>query len=254
MKNYRLTFNSSTNLTLPIKSYLTIEGDALYHGYTKNERPNIGGFLNDLIPALSDYQDDLYDRLLKYNNGSVETVKTVIRNIHNVYLNPSVFHMDGMVNQPFRISNDKYEVFQLIHDRRLLLYDTNFTQFLRTILVEYASKPLCEREYMFAFPKIALLKKAISKNQICTVYHTEGQDVFVPVSIESSPIFDYNYIVGITREMQPVAIRLLHLQNIVVDESRVKRDGLIKVTDEMCDIIHEHLKSNYDEEYRKCLG
>ena len=45
-----------------------MQRDAYYYGFMKNEKYNVSGFLNNLIPALSDYQEGLLKELLKYNN------------------------------------------------------------------------------------------------------------------------------------------------------------------------------------------
>ena len=248
MNNTRLTFHTSTNFTLPIGAFYILRQDAHYYGYIKNNTENISGFLNDLIPALSDYQDDLYNNLLKYNNGNADMAKAVARNIHNVYLRPFTFHDDGVVNIPFRISKDKYDTFLSIHDDRLAFYDTNFTSYIRTILVEYTSKTFAQREYLYAFSKLKPLREAILKNHVCRIYHHNERSTFIPVSVETSPIYDHNFIVGITSELQPIAIRLCDFQKITVLEER------ITVTQEMCDLIEEYLHKIYSEEHKECLG
>ena len=98
MNNTRLTFNSSTNFTLPIGVFRILQRDAYYYGFIKNEQPNVSGFLNNLIPALSDYQEDLLHELLKYNNGDVETAKICAKSIHNVYLHPFAFFIIKLFN------------------------------------------------------------------------------------------------------------------------------------------------------------
>ena len=170
MKNSRLTFNSSTNFTLPIGVFHILQRDAYYYGFVKNEQPNVSGFLNNLIPALSDYQEDLFDKLLKYNNGDMKIARICARSIHNVYLHPFVFHDDGVINVPFRISKDKYDDFIVIHDERLAFYGTDFTNYVRTLLSEYTSKTLGQREYMYAFRKIYPLREAIQKKIVCKFY------------------------------------------------------------------------------------
>ena len=62
---------------MPIGTNQILKYEAKYYGFIKNGNPNISGFLNSLIPALSDYQEDLYEELLKYNNGDAETAKKV---------------------------------------------------------------------------------------------------------------------------------------------------------------------------------
>ena len=247
MKNSRLTFNSSTNFTLPIGVFHVLQRDAYYYGFIKNEQPNVSGFLNSLIPALSDYQEALFHELLKYNNGDVETAKICARSIHNVYLQPFAFHDDGTINVPFRISKDKYDDFIVIHDERLSFYDTDFTNYVRTLLSEYASKTMGQREYLYAYRMISPLREAIRKGKLCKFYTSEKAYDFVPVSIELSPIYDYNYIVGIDNDNKPQIIRLSQTHKISILESK------ITITEEMCNWINNYLDEIYEEEYNECL-
>ena len=247
MKNSRLTFNSSTNFALPIGVFQVLQRDAYYYGFIKNGQPNVSGFLNNLIPALSDYQEELFGELLKYNNGDVGIARICARSIHNVYLHPFTFHDDGTVNVPFRISKDKYDDFIVIHDERLAFYDTDFTNYVRTLLSEYTSKTLGQREYMYAFRKIYPLREAIQKKSVCKFYTDEQSFVFVPVSIETSPVYNHNYIVGIDSDNNPQAIRLSETHKISVLEDR------IKITKEMCELISDNLDKMYEEEYNECL-
>ena len=248
MKNSRLTFNSSTNFTLPIGVYQVLQGDAYYYGFMKNDKPNIGGFLNNLIPALSDYQEDLFAELLKYNNGNVELAKMCARSIHNVYLHPFAFHDDGVINVPFRISKEKYDDFIVIHDERLAFYDTDFTNYVRTLLSEYASKTLGQREYLYAFRIINYIKEAIEKQKLCKFYTNEQTFMFAPVSVETSPLYNHNYVVGIDRDNQSQAIRLSEIRKIYVTDNK------IKITKEMCELISDYIESIYEEEYNECSG
>lgn len=246
MKNSRLTFNSSTNLTLPIGIFHVLQRDAYYYGFIKNEQPNVSGFLNNLIPALSDYQEDLFHELLKYNNGNVDVAQICARSIHNVYLRPFAFRDDGTVNVPFRISKDKYDDFLVIHDERLVFYDTDFTNYVRTLLSEYASKTLAQREYLYAYKMISVVREAIRKGRACKLYTTDESFTFVPVSIELSPVYDHNYIVGIDSNDQPQAVRLSQVYKISV------LDNKIRITAEMCESISTHLDKIYEEEFSEC--
>ena len=248
MKNSRLTFNSSTNFTLPIGVYQVLQGDAYYYGFMKNDKPNIGGFLNNLIPALSDYQENLFGELLKYNNGNVEAAKMCARSIHNIYLRPFAFHDDGVINVPFRISKERYDDFIVIHDERLAFYDTDFTNYVRTLLSEYASKTLGQREYLYAFRMINDIREVIFKKKLCKFYTDEQIVVFVPVSVETSPLYNHNYVVGIDRDNQAQAIRLSEIRKISVTDKK------IKVTEEMCELIGDYLDKIYEEEYNECSG
>ena len=244
MNNTRLTFNSSTNFTLPIGVFHILQRDAYYYGFIKNTQPNVSGFLNNLIPTLSDYQENLFKELLKYNNGNAEIAKNCARSIHNVYLRPFSFHDDGTVNVPFRISKDKYDDFIVIHDERLGFYDTNFTNYVRTLLSEYASKTLGQREHLYAFKMVSSIREAIQKGAICKFYTNEETFAFTPISIELSPVYDHNYIVGINSNKQPKAVRLSKTHKLSVLEDK------IKVTEEMCVLANDHIDKIYEEEYK----
>ena len=183
---------------------------------------------------------------MKYHDGDAEIAKKCAKSIHNVYLRPFAFHDDGYVNVPFRISKDKYDDFIVIHDERLVFYDTDFTNYVRTLLSEYASKTLGQREYMYAFRKIYPLREAIQKESICKFYTDEQSFVFVPVSIETSPVYNHNYIVGIDKDKNPQAIRLSETKKITAFEER------IRVSKEMCELLDDHLDKIYEEEYNEC--
>lgn len=246
MKNTRLTFNSPTNFKLPVGVSYVLQRDALYYGFIKNKAPNISGFLNNLIPALSDYQEDLFKELLKANGGDVEKAKNSARDIHNVYLCPFAFHDDATTNVSFRISKDKYDDFIVIHDARLAFYDTDFTNYVRTLLSEYASKTLGQREYLYAFKMIPTIREAIRKGNICKFYTNEPPSVFTPVSIETSPVYDHNHIVGIDSEGIPRAIRLSETKNIHPTNDK------IKVTKKHCESITDYLFALHEKEYNEC--
>lgn len=247
MQNSRLTFNSSTNFSLPIGVFRILQSDAYYYGFMKDGKPNISGFLNNLIPALSDYQENLFGALLEYNDGDAETAKKCAQSIHNVYLHPFTFHDDGYVNVPFRISKDKYDDFIVIHDERLSFYDTDFTNYVRTLLSEYASKTLGQREYMYAFRMIDTLREAIQKGKACKFYTDMQTFIFVPVSIEPSYIYNHNYIVGIDKDNNPQAIRLSKTKRITLLNDK------LKISEKMCELIECHLDKIYEEEYNECL-
>ena len=93
---------------------------------------------------------------------------------------------------------------------------------------------------------VNLIRDAIRREKVCKYYTNESVSVFVPVSIEPSPIYDHNYIVGINSNNQPQAIRLSQTQKTSVLEDN------IKITKEMCELIGEHLDKIYEEEYNEC--
>jgi hypothetical protein len=113
-------------------------------------------------------------------------------------------------------------------------------------LAEYASKTLGQREYLYAFRMINDIREAICKQKLCKFYINEQTFSFVPVSIETSPIYNHNYIIGIDYNNQAQAVRLSEIRKIYV------ADNKIKITKEMCELIGDHLDQIYEEEYNEC--
>ena len=248
MNNYRLTFNTSSNLMLPSGVYDVLFHDAYYFGYIKNDKPNINGLLNHLIPVLSDYQDDLHQKLLKYNNGNEEITRIVEQNIHNVYLVPFNFSDDARVNVPFRINKDRYTDFIKIHDVKLRYYNTDFTNFVRNLLSEYATKTINQREYLYHFRLMSDLQNAIIKSNLCHFHLVDNVVSFIPFSIDVSPITNKNYIVGISADKKsPLLVSLAKINSIAVDRNR------LSISDEDCIKVVNYLNEFIKKESFECL-
>ena len=244
MNDLRLTFSTSTVLTVPTNVFEILKKDAMHFGFFKNKKPNLSGFLNELIPALSDYQEDFYKSLLKYNNGNAELAKAVARSIQNVHMSPLLFYNDGKEKISFRISKDKYDDFILIHDKRLSFYDTDFTNYNKTLLVEYAFRDLAQRECLFFYRALKKLKEATLKSNVCSFYNGNQYGSFVPISIKISPASGQNYIVGITSDRQPLVMKLCSLRKFVV------LDEKINITDKLYSSANDVLEETYAKEER----
>ena len=248
MNNYRLTFNTSSNLMLPSGVYDVLYHDAYYFGYIKNDKPNINGFLNHLIPVLSDYRDDLHQKFLKYNNGNEEITRIVEQNIHNVYLAPFNFSDDARVNVPFRINKNQYDDFVKIHDVKLSYYNTDFTNFVRNLLSEYATKTINQREYLYHFRLMNDLHNAIVKNSLCHFHLMNNVISFIPVCIDVSPITSKNYIVGISADKKsPMLVSLAEIQSLAVDRHK------LSISDEDCTEVVNYFNMFIEKENFECL-
>ena len=117
---------------------------------------------------------------------------------------------------------------------------------MRTLLAEYTSKTFGQREYLYAFRMISPLRDAIQEEKVCKFYTNENTINFVPISIETSPIHNHNFIIGIDINNKPHAIRLSTLQKLSISDNKVK------ITEEMCELINGHLEKLYEEELKKC--
>ena len=242
MNNTRLTFNASTNLTLPLAVYSTLRSDARNHGYIKNGRPNVSGYMNQLIPVLSDYQDLRHQEVLKYANGDTELTKFAEQCIQNIYLAPFTFSDDSVINVPFRINKEHYDVFLKIHDVKLSYYNTDFTNYVRNLLSEYASKTECQREYLFAFKIIESLKTAMENGNLCHFHCIDTNISFIPVSLEISPLTDRYIVFGCSDNKKGRFVDLAKIKSVITD---IKCYHLNKSD---CDKLYESLMEYFKDE------
>ena len=200
MNDFRLTFNTTTNFKIPLGILDVLTTDAYHFGYITNGHANISGFLNDLIPTLSDYQDDLHKRILKYHNGDEEKARISEQTIYNVYLRPFDFHDDSYVTVPLRINNKRKNHFLKIHDVKLRYYNLDFTNYIRNLLTEYATKTNDQRECLFQFHLLEKVKAAIKEQRVCRFYQKNFVYTFAPVVVETTPCERICLIAGISSE------------------------------------------------------
>ncbi|MBQ8375274.1 MAG: hypothetical protein IJX98_06875 [Clostridia bacterium] len=249
MISERLTFYYPTNITIPITVYHTLENDANYFGYFKNGKPNINGFLNKLLPCLSDYRDDLHNSFLSYNQGDEETTQKIEENIYKLYFNKYDYCDDGVVNISLRINQEYYKDFLKIHDTKLQKYNMDFTNYIRSLLIEYTSKRIGQREYFYFYREINEIKNAITNHEECCFYTHIEKLTFVPISIELSKNTGRNLIIGITTDKETAWIlELVALIQIFQTEKNVE------ITKDDCDFAYEVLEEYYEkEDEEECL-
>lgn len=233
----RLTFSTPTHFDLPIPIYNTLVDDAYYFGFTKNNRASLSGLLNHLIPNLADYRNDLHLSFLEKNKGDVELTYKIEENIYKTYFNKYDYCDDATVSVSFRVNGEHMQHFLDIYDNVLHKYNMNFTEFIRSVLIEYCSKRLNQREYFFFYKEMRKIKEAISNHQQCVFYLENGKISFIPISIEFSRATEENLIIGynfLTEEAYVVPISLL--KRIVVNDIKYE------VTNEDVDFVYEYLK------------
>ena len=247
MNDFRLTFTSSTNLTLPVGVYHILSHDALHFGFIKNGQPNMSGFINQLVPSLSDYQEDFHKRLLKYNSGNEELTKAIEKSIYNVYLSPFNFSDDATLKVPFRVNQQRIKDFYAIHDVKLSHYGTNFTKFIRSLLTEYATKSIDQREVLYAYSIVKELEGIIKRSRPCHFYCKHKTVSFIPISIEVSPITRHNVIAGITLQEESVFLNLSAVQAIHAESTTVD------ISDNACEKVQKDIGEYFEKEAFECL-
>lgn len=220
MNETRLTFFEPTNFTVPTTIFNTLVSDAFHFGFVINEEANLSGLLNHLLPAMSKYREDLHADFLRQNNGDEELTRKTEECIYKTYFNKYDFCDDGVVTIPFRVNNAHYEDFLKIHDLLLPKYNMDFCNFVRSLLLEYATKRLCQREYFFHYRLIQDLKNAISNSYLCFFYDSKERMSFIPLSLETSKQNEQNIIIGINETNDEFcAFPLANVKKIIVDES-----------------------------------
>lgn len=236
MKNSRLTFFEPTNFTLPITIFNTLVDDAFYFGYVKNNQANLSGLLNHLIPNLTEYRKDLHNSFLLANNGDEQLTAKIEENIYKLYFNKYDYCDDGVVTVPFRANKEHLQDFLDIVDNVIYVFNMDFTGFVRSLLVEYCSKRLTQREYFYYYKDILKIKNAISQNLVCSFYTNDEKNTFIPISIELSRATEQNLIVGYNhQEENAYVLPLSYVKRFVIT------DISYEITDENSDFVYECL-------------
>lgn len=221
MNKSRLTFLEPTNFTVPITIFRTLVFDSFHFGFVKNGLANLSGLLNHLLPALSDYREDLHLDFLNQNGGDEELTRKTEECIYKTYFRKYDFCDDSVVTIPFRVNQTHYEDFLKIHDLLLLKYNMDFSSFVRSLLLEYSTKRLCQREYFFQYRLMPSLKNAIANQYLCHFYSKIEGITFTPLSLETSTHNERNFIIGVNETNDKFcAIPLSDVQKIIVDDSK----------------------------------
>ena len=245
MENNRLTFFDPTNIKVPITIFRTLVHDAYHFNYVKNNEANLSGFLNYLIPTMSDYRENLHTQFLKQTNGDEEATRKIEECIYKVYFNQYDFCDDSTATIPFRINNIYYEKFLKIHDLILEKYNMDFTKYIRSLLLEYSSKRLEQREYFYFFNSINQLKKATDRSNLCHFYTNEDRISFIPISLEIAKN-SKTYVVGITENKEELFILPLS----IIKNFTVEKTKKIFITDEDAEAVCDYFKE-YEESLEK---
>ena len=241
----RLTFSTPSHFNLPITIYNTLIEDALYFKILKDNQASISGLMNHLIPNMAEYRNDLHISFLKENNGDVELTNKIEKNIYKTYFNQYDYCDDGTVSVPFRVNSAHLQQFLDIYDNVLHKYNMNFAEFVRSVLIEYSSKRLNQREYFFYYNEIHKIKDAIQNSQQCVLYLEEEKISFVPISVEISRKSEQNLIIGYDFENNKT-----HIVPIVLLKRIVLNDIKYEVKKEEIDFTYECFEE-YENEFRE---
>lgn len=248
MENNRLTFFDPTNFNVPISIFRTLVDDAFRFRFIKNGAANLSGLLNHLIPTLAQYREDLHLDFLKQNDGDEALTKKVEECIYKRYFRQFDFCDDGNTTIPFRVNQAHQKDFLKIHDILLPKYNMDFSTFVRSLLLEYATRRSLQREYFFQYNLMSALKKAIQNECLCHFYCVDNRHSCVPISLEVSDDQERNIIIGVNKTKDEFySIPLASVLEINVDEKTK-----IHIEDELYPFILDSFASQMEnnEQYK----
>lgn len=213
----RLTYFSPTSFRIPKDVYTILEMDALHFGFRKNKRSNISGFLNQLLPALSNFRADWHEDILEHTNNptlvyEMEKIVFSLTSAENSLFKPHY------VTVPFRVNKAHYNDFLYIHDKQLSAFNLDFSGFVRSALIDYASRRLAIRERLLFYKHTKTLLSAVENKQECRFCTNDNNILwFVPASIIVSPYTGVNLILGLNRSKKyTISLKLSAVTHITV--------------------------------------
>lgn len=205
----------STNLRISNDIRMILEDDCYHFGYTKNTKPNLSGFCNKLIDELTEYREDLHKSFLDYNNNDVNLTQKIESNLYNVYLKKYSLESDVSTNIQIRFNSVYHNTFNDIHDRLLVKYDMNFSSFIKTLLNEYSIKPIYQREQLFLYKEMKIIKKAMQSEGVISLYMDKEKLIIVPLGIEINPIKNTGCLIAVGEDKEnEYVIPLCHITRI----------------------------------------
>lgn len=220
MKYTNLIYQTNFNVSKILQDILV--KDALHFGFEKNGKSNLNGFLNILLPNLIEYREDLHNEFLKYNNKDNKKVKLIEDNIYNVYLKTFDISEDAKVNIQIRINKENQINFLKIQNEFLQKYNVTFSRYIKTLLYEYASRPLFQRELFFIYKNKKTLLKAIKDYRYSIIYLKNNEFYnIVPIDVFVEPKTTENYIFGYTNLKDEIhCIKLSSVRDITISNDK----------------------------------
>lgn len=218
MNNNYDILTDGTNFSISNGIYDIIISDCFYFGYIKNNKPNISGFINHIIPHLAKYREDLHLQFLKNNNYDEDIARLIECNIYNIYLKTFDISNDSKRKIQLRINKENESSFREILYKHLNKYNLDFTNYIRTLLLDYSIKPLYQREY---FSIYSLSKKIEYAIQHCKeiVIKTRSESInLIPITYEVNSTTAQSFLFGFASSSKDVITILEYskIQNIIV--------------------------------------
>ena len=122
----RFLLFSPTSIRLPRELYHLIERDAWLFGFRKNNKSNLNGFLNELLPALAFYQKRSSNLLSAVAELEETTYKEIISGILKFDSLQLSLLKDKGITLSFRVNKTHANDFIEIYDNHLSDYNMDF--------------------------------------------------------------------------------------------------------------------------------
>lgn len=236
MLESRLTFLTPTTLRLPKEVYATLFRDAWHFHYIKNERSNINGYLNDLLPGLAAYQNnsyELFNATAGVEYGGIAKSEKLFASFSQAAIN--LFGEEETVTVSFRVNQQNMNIFLHIHDVLLPKFDMSYTEFIRNLLMHYATYKLAIRERLLHYNVLSDLAIAVRENRECYIYaeqypinqpkqlNPSHRLHCVPFSLVSSPYSGTNIILCFdNKKIQGLVLPLACVKKVILLDKRHK--------------------------------
>ncbi|MBQ7307435.1 MAG: hypothetical protein IJW82_02805 [Clostridia bacterium] len=244
---------NGTNFNVSSHIFQTLYNDCIYFGFIKNDKPNISGFLNQLIHHLSYYREDLHNEFLNKNNNDLDLVLNIEKNIYNTYLKNYDISNSSKYNIQLRINKEYMKTFIKIVDCYLEKYKLDFTNYIRTLLFEYSLRPLCFREYLHIYTYSKILFDAKKNNQLVKIRLAKNiAATIVPAVIEKDFINNEYFIAGYTKHKeQTILIKYSDIVsvNLLNDYELINEEDYKNLLEIIFEFFELYASDNYNNSF-----
>ena len=243
MLKSNLLEGGSTNIRLSSSAFDVLVEDCFRYGYLKKGKANISYIISRLAKELTEYRIDLHEELLKNNKGNIELVKNIETNIFNIYLKKLNYICDdSYVNVGYRTSKEFMPYIKDIFYEILEKFDIDFASYIRSIIHEYCSRTITQRELFLNYSLIKLIRNSIKQGKIVNIVNDGIQDNLLVVAIEQNEC-GFNYMLGITPDRtMSLFLPLSKTERLVVTKNKmsISDDDYDKILSNFSKFVEEN--------------
>ena len=176
---------------------------------TNKKKLNINSFINYILPIMYKYRQNKDNKLEKeISNNLIKNcnINEFIDKLNKLYYDDISYH-EETIN--LRISKSNIELFDKIFSNTKIKKST----YIRTLINQYSSFKLDEREFLCFNKEYHEIDKALDKN-IVNISTREGEFNILPIEIITCPITSNIYVFGLYVEDSVLFIKSIKLCDI----------------------------------------